>query len=72
MKKLNLILFFFLPIALFSCQPKKEKKQPVIYNSNYNNQNYKLDDDEMAKRNTKNSKDKKQNLDENKSHKTHR
>lgn len=71
MKKLNLILILFLSSFLFSCQPKKEKKQPIIYNNN-NNQNYKYDDDEIAKRNTKNSKDKKQNLDENKSDKVHR
>jgi hypothetical protein len=68
MKKLNLILFLFLSCFLFSCQPKKEKKQPVIFN---NHQNYKYDDDEIAKRNTKNSKDKKQNLDEKKSDKVH-
>lgn len=70
MKKLNLIRLLLLSCVLFSCQPKKEKKQPIIYNNNPN-QNYKYDDDEFVKKNTKDSKDK-NNLDKNKSDKVQR
>ena len=45
---------------LFSCQPKKEKKEPIIYN---NNQNYKYDDDELKKKSFNDSIDDKKNLD---------
>jgi hypothetical protein len=38
-----------------SCNPKTENKQPPIYN---NNQNYKFDDDEIIKRNSKDIKKK--------------
>lgn len=58
MKNLNLIILLILGYQLFSCNPKTEKKQPTIYN-NYN-QNYKFDDDEMQKRNTKKVKNTKQ------------
>lgn len=59
MKKLNLTTLLILCILTLSCNPKTEKKLPIIYN---NNQNYKFDDDEIIKRNTKPSKDKKHNL----------
>lgn len=45
---------------LFSCQPKKEKREPIIYN---NNQNYKYDDDELTKKSFNDSIDDKNNLD---------
>ena len=70
MKKLNLIRFLFLSYILFSCQPKKEKKQPIIYNNSY--QNYKYDDDELVKKNTKDSKKKNTILNQTKSEKIHR
>jgi hypothetical protein len=54
MKKLNLTLLLFLSCILFSCQPKREKKQPVIYNNS--NQNYKYDDDELVKKKPEKSK----------------
>jgi hypothetical protein len=53
MKKLNLIRLLILCCISLSCNPKTEKKQPIIYN---NNQNYKLDDDEILKKNTKDTK----------------
>ncbi|WP_395051736.1 hypothetical protein [Flavobacterium sp.] len=59
MKKLNLTTLLIFCCLTLSCNPKTEKKQPIIYN---NNQNYKFDDDEIIKRNTKTSKDKKHNL----------
>ena len=43
MKNLNLIRLLFLSCILFSCQPKKEIKRPVINNTP---QNYKYDDDD--------------------------
>jgi hypothetical protein len=66
MKKLNLILLLFLSCLLFSCQPKKEKKEPIIYNNN-NIQNYKFDDEDLVKKEIKKPKDRKPNLDKNKS-----
>lgn len=65
MKNLSLIRFLFLCFILFSCQPKKEKKQPIIYNNS--NQNYKYDDDDSLHIKTKESKDRKQNLEGEKS-----
>lgn len=59
MRKLNLIRLLILSCILFSCQLKKEKKQPIIYN---NTQNYKYDDEELIRKNTKDTKDKKRNL----------
>jgi hypothetical protein len=38
---------------LFSCQPKKDKKELVIYN---NNQNYKYDSNELAKNSSNDTK----------------
>jgi len=52
MKKINLIRFLFLSCILLSCEPKKEKKEPVII---HNNQNFRYDDDELTKKNTKDS-----------------
>jgi hypothetical protein len=43
MKNINLIRLLFLSCILFSCQPKKEIKKPVI---NPTIQNYKYDDDD--------------------------
>ena len=59
MKKLNLTTLLILCRLTQSCKPKTEKKLPLIHN---NNQNYKFDDDEIIKRNTKPFKDKKHNL----------
>lgn len=70
MKKLNLIRLILISCILFSCQAKKEKKQPVIYNNSY--QKYKYDDDELVKINTKDSKKKKPILNQTKSEKVHR
>lgn len=64
MKKRNLIRLILISCILFSCQPKKEKKQPIIYNNTI--QNYKYDDDELVKKNTKNFKKKEYNLESNK------
>jgi len=50
MKKITPIRLLILSCLLFSCHSKTEKKQPTIYNYN---QNYKFDDDEIQKRNTK-------------------
>ncbi|MCI4442919.1 MAG: hypothetical protein JHC39_05370 [Lentimicrobium sp.] len=50
MKKLNLTKLLLLCCLTLSCNQKTEKKQPTIY---YNNQNYKFDDDEILKKNTK-------------------
>ncbi|WP_291097843.1 MULTISPECIES: hypothetical protein [unclassified Flavobacterium] len=66
MKKITSIGLLILSCMILSCHPKKEKKQPKIY---YNNQNYKLDDDEIIKRNTKDPKDKNHNLEKEKSDK---
>jgi hypothetical protein len=55
MNQLNLTALLILCCLFFSCNPKTEKKQPTI---NYNNQNYKLDDDEILNRNTKDIKKK--------------
>jgi hypothetical protein len=63
MRKLNLIQLLLLCFILSSCQPKIEKKEPIIYN---NNQNYKYDDDELTKKNSTDSIDDKNNLDKNK------
>jgi hypothetical protein len=52
MNRLNLSTLLILCFLLLSCKPKTEKKQPPIYNST---QNYKFDDDEIQKRNTKDS-----------------
>lgn len=53
MKNLNLPILLFLSLILhFSCQPKKEKKQPVI---NFTVQKYKYDDDELTKKSTNDS-----------------
>jgi hypothetical protein len=54
MKNLNLTLFLFLIFTLFSCHSKpeiKEQEQQQTRNE-YTIQNYKLDDDELAKRKT--------------------
>jgi len=64
MKKLNLIRLLFISCILFSCQPKKEKKQPIIYNNTI--QNYKYDDDELIKKKAQDSKKKEANLETNK------
>lgn len=64
MKNLNLTRLLFLSFILFSCQPKKEKKEPIIYN---NNQNYKYDDDELTRKSSNDSIDNKNNLDNKKS-----
>lgn len=42
MKNLNLIRILFFSCLLLSCEPKKEKKEPIIIN---NNQNFKYDDE---------------------------
>ncbi len=42
MKNLNLIQFLFLSCILLSCEPKKEKKEPIIIQ---NNQHFKYDDE---------------------------
>lgn len=42
MKKINLIQFLVLSCILLSCEPKKEKKEPVIIQ---NNQNFRYDDE---------------------------
>ena len=42
MKKLNLTGILIVSCMLFSCQPKEEKKEPVIYQKT---QNYKYDDE---------------------------
>jgi hypothetical protein len=57
MKKLNLTKLLILCCLSLSCNPKTEKPQPIIYNNNnkINNQNYKFDDDEILKKNTKDS-----------------
>lgn len=60
MKKLNLTTLLILCCLTQSCKPKTEKKLPLIHNNN--NQNYKFDDDEIIKRNTKPFKNKKHNL----------
>ena len=66
MKNLNLLRLLFLSFILFSCQPKKEKKEPVIiYN---NNQNYKYDE-EPRNKGLKDSLDNKNNLDKKKAEK---
>lgn len=57
MKTINLTKLLILCYLFLSCNPKTEKKQPTIYN---NNQNYKFDDDEILKRNTKDAKKKPQ------------
>jgi hypothetical protein len=58
MKKLNLTALLILCCLTLSCNPKAEKKQPtIIYN---NTQNYKFDDDEILKKNTKETKKKTQ------------
>ncbi|SHG96152.1 hypothetical protein SAMN05443549_10948 [Flavobacterium fluvii] len=50
MKKHNLIQFVFFCFILFSCHSKPEiKEQPRV---EYTIQNYKLDDDELARRKT--------------------
>jgi len=59
MKKLNLTKLLILCCLSLSCNSKTEKKQPPVYN---NNQNYKFDDDEIIKKSTKASKDKKHPL----------
>jgi hypothetical protein len=59
MKKHNLIRLLFLSCVLFSCQPKKEKKQPEV---NYTIQNYKLDDDPVTNKKTEDSKDKRDTI----------
>jgi hypothetical protein len=69
MNKLNLIRFLFLCFILNSCQPKKEKKQPVIFNNGI--QNYKYDDDQLVKKKTKNVNDQKHDIEKNKSDKVH-
>lgn len=52
MKNLKLIPFLFLSIALFSCNSKPEiKEQPRVQVGN-TIQNYKFDDDELARRKT--------------------
>lgn len=51
MKKLNLIQFLFLCFTLFSCHSKPEIKEQQ-HRVEYTIQNYKLDDDELAKRKT--------------------
>lgn len=51
MKKLNLIQLLFLSIFV-SCQPKKDKKELVIYN---NNQNYKYVNKELVKKSSNDS-----------------
>lgn len=50
MKKLNLTQFLFLCFILFSCQSKPEKKETKQATFEYTIQNYKLDDDEIARR----------------------
>ena len=57
MKKLNLTKLLILCCFSLFCNPKTEKPQPIIYNNNnkINNQNYKFDDDEILKKNTKDS-----------------
>jgi hypothetical protein len=55
MNKLNLTKLLILCCLSLSCNPKTEKKQQPIYN---NNHNYKFDDDELIKRNTKDIKKK--------------
>jgi hypothetical protein len=53
MKNLNLILLFlFLSLSLFSCHSKPEVKEQQQTRNEYTIQNYKLDDDELAKRKT--------------------
>ncbi len=52
MKNLNLTLFLFLSFTLFSCHSKPEIKEQQQTRSEYTIQNYKLDDDELAKRKT--------------------
>jgi PBP1b-binding outer membrane lipoprotein LpoB len=52
MKNLNLILFLFLSLFLFSCHSKPEIKEQQQTRNEYTIQNYKLDDDELAKRKT--------------------
>lgn len=66
MRKLNLIQLLLLCCIQSSCQPKIEKKEPIIYN---NNQNYKYDDDELTKKRPNDSIDNKNNIDKNKSDK---
>jgi hypothetical protein len=58
MKKLNLTVILLTSSILFSCQPKIEKKEPIIYQ---NNQNFKYDD-EPAKEKTIDTINKKTNL----------
>ncbi|WP_269225521.1 hypothetical protein [Flavobacterium eburneipallidum] len=48
MKKLNFSLAIPFVLALFSCQSKPEKQ--AVVPENYTIQNYKLDDDEIARR----------------------
>jgi hypothetical protein len=61
MKKLNLTQLLFLSIFV-SCQPKKDKKELVIYN---NNQNYKYVNKELAKNSSNDSMDYKIHLGKN-------
>lgn len=69
MKKLNLILLILISCILFSCQPKKEKKLPIIYNSTI--QNYKYDDEELINKKTQDSQKKKPILNQTKIEKVH-
>ena len=46
-KNLNLIGIFLLSCILLSCQPKIEKKEPIIYQ---NNQNFKYDDEPVKEK----------------------
>lgn len=63
MKNINLLRILFLSFILFSCQPKKEKEKPIIYN---NNQNYKYDDDELTRKSNNDSLYDKNNFDKKK------
>jgi hypothetical protein len=58
MKKFNLTGILLASSILFSCQPKTEKKEPIIYQ---NNQNFKYDD-EPSKEKTIDTINKKANL----------
>jgi hypothetical protein len=65
MKKFNLTGILLASSILFSCQPKTEKKEPIIYQ---NNQNFKYDD-EPSKEKTIDTINKKANLTKNKASK---